>query len=668
MHNDKLAQSSTLISQATPSTATKLPSRRSLRRFRSSQSKINMNQQQQQHGRRLNANDSLRETLTELKCMEENDSLRIKALDWLERILAKWSFACSNERHHGNSTSSSKRNDEDDEDSASPCKKKARAPAVMVNNWQRPRPILITFGSYRLGVHRPCSDLDLLVLAPAHCSRDDFFGSLVQLLQQQSDSIIRQVHPIPTAYTPVIKFTLYGISVDLLFAKGNSAAMQQYQLKRPNPLLLVNSKEKCFNDHRSDEYLIHDADLADQDEAGVRSLNGARVSQMILEKVSPHLPTFRIVLAAVKEWAMAKGIYSNVMGFLGGINYAIMVAYVCIHNPAIANDPVALLECFFITFASWKWPEPVMIGELQLVRPSSCSLQLAGWNPLVSRRDGLQIMPIITPAYPSMNSAYNVDVPQLRQMRNEFVLAANWVVTTHKSKRNCFLRLLRPSDFFASHSHYLQVKITSKTQQEHVEWLRLVESRLRLLIGSLETPELHVWPFGKLFHKPRSIVTQVTTTTSVGATSSVMALEQQQQGLLADAKTDCEDEDEDDFESTFYMALRFARGTEQTDIRLLTSDFCHQVYAWEKRTSTMDMSLNHLTAAQLPAYVVPPLKLLDDASTATASSSWASSSDGYEDGDDDDGLVETEALVDESLLGLEKEKREGLVAHEQRPN
>jgi poly(A) polymerase len=36
------------------------------------------------------------------------------------------------------------------------------------------------------------------------------------------------------------------------------------------------------------------------------------------------------------------------------------------------------------------------------------------WNPLNNFKDSLSIMPIITPAYPAMNSAYNVAQPQFR--------------------------------------------------------------------------------------------------------------------------------------------------------------------------------------------------------------------------------------------------------------
>ena len=40
-------------------------------------------------------------------------------------------------------------------------------------------PCLLSFGSYRLGVNAPDADIDCLVLAPPHVTRDDLFGSWV---------------------------------------------------------------------------------------------------------------------------------------------------------------------------------------------------------------------------------------------------------------------------------------------------------------------------------------------------------------------------------------------------------------------------------------------------------------------------------------------------------
>ncbi|KAF4754410.1 hypothetical protein FOZ63_010546, partial [Perkinsus olseni] len=92
------------------------------------------------------------------------------------------------------------------------------------------------------------------------------------------------------------------------------------------------------------------------DDATIRSLNGVRVGRYLLEK-TPVLPVYRVVLRFVKMWAKARGIYSNVMGYFGGVTWAILVSKVMQDNEELAtreaeDDAVREILLKFFDFCS----------------------------------------------------------------------------------------------------------------------------------------------------------------------------------------------------------------------------------------------------------------------------------------------------------------------------
>eukprot|EP01027_Heterolobosea_sp_BB2_P016669 GEZU01023698.1.p1 GENE.GEZU01023698.1~~GEZU01023698.1.p1 ORF type:complete len:556 (+),score=91.46 GEZU01023698.1:118-1668(+) len=234
--------------------------------------------------------------------------------------------------------------------------------------------------------------------------------------------------------------------------------------------------------------ILDENNLKNVDEPTQRSLNGPRVADQILRLV-PNISTFRIFLRSIKLWAKRRGVYGNAMGYLGGIAWALLVARICQLYPNAA--PSTLLSRFFRVYHQWKWPNPILLTPIV-----EGTLGFRIWNPKVYPKDRFHLMPIITPAYPSMNSTYNVSKSTLRVMTEEFQRGLE-ITTYIETGKESWAKLFEESDFFVRYKNYLQVEVTADNEEDLMKWIGFVESRIRLLVLSLQNIQsitLHPWP------------------------------------------------------------------------------------------------------------------------------------------------------------------------------
>lgn len=315
---------------------------------------------------------------------------------------------------------------------------------------------IYAYGSYRLGVHAPGSDIDVLFVAPNYIDRQkDFFGDFLERLKVQSD--ITELCDVPGAYVPVIKMKFSGIPIDLVFA---------------NIHFKLTSSEINLQD---------DNILTNCDKESILSLNGSRVTDMILNLVNEdRIEYFKMTLKAIKKWAKARGLYSNAFGFLGGINYAILVAKIIQLNPTL--KPNKLLSEFFKVYSTWKFDkEPITLTEI--VKDKGFKVELEAFNP-----DNSKVtyqMAIVTPAFPAFNSTHNVSETTKRIMIKEFEFSYKITKLIEEGKLP-WMALFQKINIFKMYKGFIQVDILSSNQEDFKKWFGFIESKLRRLVRSME--------------------------------------------------------------------------------------------------------------------------------------------------------------------------------------
>ncbi|KAH8118391.1 poly polymerase [Phellopilus nigrolimitatus] len=430
---------------------------------------------------------------------------------------------------------------------------------------------IFTFGSYRLGVHGPGSDIDTLCVVPKHVSREDFFDVFETMLRDFEG--VSEVSGVPEAYVPIVKTKIQGIAIDFLMARLALPTIPD-DLSLQDDNLLKNLDERC-----------------------IRSLNGSRVTDEILRLV-PNVAVFRDALRCIKLWAQRRAIYSNVNGFLGGVAWAMLVARICqLYPNAVAG---AIVSRFFIIMYQWSWPQPVLLKQIE-----EGPLQVRVWNPKLYPGDRSHRMPIITPAYPAMCATHNVTESTQMIMTEEFKRGAD-IVDKIVFGSMQWLELFTKHDFFHKYRYYLQITASTGNQDLQIKWSGTVESRIRQLVMKLEYVDALTLahPFIKGFDQTLHCLNEE----EVRACAS---------GEVPDVVVRRKKEDAEGKEgasivytTSFYIGLAIepkqpgATGPRRLDISYPTTEFQKLVKMWEKYDdSSMGIVVRHIKSSSLPDYV-----------------------------------------------------------------
>ncbi|EPY54292.1 poly(A) polymerase Pla1 [Schizosaccharomyces cryophilus OY26] len=445
---------------------------------------------------------------------------------------------------------------------------------------------IFTYGSYRLGVYGPGSDIDTLLVVPKHVSRENFFQDLEPMLREREE--VTELASVPDAYVPIIKFKYLDISIDLIFSRLSVPKVPR-SLELSDNNLLKGVEERC-----------------------ILSLNGTRVTDQILQLV-PNRSVFKHALRAIKFWAQRRAIYANVIGFPGGVAWAMMVARICQLYPNAVSS--VIVAKFFRILHQWNWPQPILLKQIE-----DGPLQVRIWNPKLYPSDKAHRMPIITPAYPSMCATHNITPSTQAIILSEMVRAGEIADQIMVGSLG-WSALFQKHDFFHRYKHYLMITAVSKTAEGQLKWSGLVESKLRHLVTRLELVEAIALahPFNKGFDKIHNCkseeeANQLASGISLDVTSHSADLER----IAADASEQNEKEDEKEdkklypvYTTTFYIGLELEKKKGQPlkklDISWPAQEFYELCKKWDKYDETlMNVFIKNTRNVNLPDEVFEP--------------------------------------------------------------
>ena len=377
---------------------------------------------------------------------------------------------------------------------------------------------LLTFGSSILDVVTNESDLDAVLLIPSSISREKFFSNLVPVLRDPLEGlVIESVMAVPDAHVPVLKMVANGMPVDILPCRIPSKDLRKL-MDSPN------SKNGGL-----DFNLISIADL---DMPSLLALNGVRVGRTLVDSIragrvvaederieggEERMRKYRQCLRVIKHWAKQRGVYSNSLGYFGGVTWAILLVWVCLSvDPLLVIDACSETEILgrffkFLYEQPWGAANPVSLRPLpcQLAQfvwslrqstpnasftpsPSDSDTESkekadSMWDPSGSEADRRALMPVLTPVAPFMNSTFNVVPSTIRILTDEFRRASE-ITYSRDWSFETLCASVRPelvSDYRLVIPLTLSVTL-GDTKRLLFVWKSLVESKLRVLLYHLE--------------------------------------------------------------------------------------------------------------------------------------------------------------------------------------
>ena len=298
-------------------------------------------------------------------------------------------------------------------------------------------PKLLPYGSYSQGTSQNVDDVDVQLCCPDWIDIEiDFFGTFVSLISENSN--FTSVIPIKKTIAPIIKLEYGKLNMDQAFCSASfdlsivdsefektlndnrlllqieEKSIRAYNAWR-NGHLILNSIKETINERTSNfqnNYNMFNDKIPDINE-GTLNDNTAQNFITNIPNLEPEerLNNFRIAVKVLKLWAMRRGIYSNILGYLGGMSLAIQAAKISQMFPNYG--PTKQIERFFFIYQFFPWNDTPqrIVKECTNLDLMECLKSSKGYfkrDDINNSLSNKKTQNIITPAFPEMNCAYSI--------------------------------------------------------------------------------------------------------------------------------------------------------------------------------------------------------------------------------------------------------------------
>ena len=117
------------------------------------------------------------------------------------------------------------------------------------------------------------------------------------------------------------------------------------------------------------------------------------------------------------------------MGYLGGVSWAILTARVCQLYPK--QNAAQIVQNFFLFYHIWNFGTPLKAITLCPIVRHEEMPSIKVWDPN-DQTTKYELMHIITPAFPAMNSTHNVSMSTFEVLSNSHYIFYHTI--NHKTR------------------------------------------------------------------------------------------------------------------------------------------------------------------------------------------------------------------------------------------